>query len=391
MGKDRLTESLKGITRSKLGRTALFTLILASSDDSGRINQPLDNGCFCPNNRSVYQNKSLEIDGENVFPIDRFMKSIYAVAIDKRLEKEIKDTEYWHRVDKKLNHERVNILLFSYGELYEQPQSEIITIGSPTIISYNVSSRSIDLISLTHEMRSPEVERYLHEKGQFDGYAKRMDESYFAGGFELMRPVVESATGLSVDFQVAFQEIVTADAIDQLFGSIKVDVPLGFNTFPFHFRGKWYPMDNFSKGEEMMDGTRAIQFMKTIPYEKEYKKDFENNTRKHAFFESLKKAFESSDHGPHFWWKVFLLLHEKIGNGELTYDFDLRSLLFNNIGHISRLDGPIIDSGSALNVPRIGVKLYISDPGNGDGGVQWITASQNPIFKNELNAGFYPN
>lgn len=308
-------------------------------------------------------------------------------SVFKSLLSEASARRNWHLIDKEVNHRRVNILLFSFGELYEPSErEEVVTIGSPTIVS--LSPKTIDFIPLTHEIRSPEVERYLQKNRLFDGYAKTIDKAYFVGGFELLRPTVESATGLSVDFQAAFNETVIADAIDKLYGRVEVDVPLGLDTDSFYFRGKWYPKGRFLTGKEMMDGTRAIQFMKTMPYEKAYNRAFENTTRKHVLLESLRRTFESSSRGVPFWWGAFSLLYQEIRSGELTHDVNLGSLLFRMIGSLAHT------SSYSLSIPRTGVELYVSDPANsnlvdGLGGMQWIAASQNPIFKKEWKAGFY--
>ncbi len=292
-----------------------------------------------------------------------------------------------HLIDEELNRKRVNALLFSYGELYEPSEREgLVTIGSPTIVS--LSSKSIDFISITHEVRAPEVERYLQKAGKFDEHAKTIDQAFFRGGFGLLGPAVESVTGLSVDYQVACNEAVVADVIDQLYGSIEVDIPRGFTSLPFYFRGNWYPMDRFPTGKELMSGRRAIQFMKTMPYEKVYDLAFENTTRKHVLLESLMKAFKGSGHGLGFWWKAISLLRQEFSSGDLSHDIDLGSLLLSMVGSLTRT------SAYSLDIPKTGVELYVSDPANsnlkdGLGGMQWIRSSQNPIFQRELRSGFY--
>lgn len=290
-------------------------------------------------------------------------------------------------VDEKLNHDRFNILLFNHGELYERSiRDTVTTMGSLMIVSFG--RKSIDYFTLSHEISSPEVVRYLQAIGKFDGYAKTIDQAYFQGGFDLLRLVVQSATGLSVDAQLAMNETVVADAIDKLYdGKVKVDVPCGFDTEPFYFKGQRYPEGRFSQGEEEMNGLRAIQYMKTISGTK-YSKEIENTARKHVLLEAVSRTFESSDRGPLFWWKTASLLYEKLRSGELSYDANIGSLILSMIGPFTQ------NNLNSLKIPKTGLELYVSDPGNsnfaeGRKGVQWVSASQNPIFVSELELGFY--
>jgi anionic cell wall polymer biosynthesis LytR-Cps2A-Psr (LCP) family protein len=135
------------------------------------------------------------------------------------------DSDYGRRVDGALNGGRINVLLYGYGESHEPPSTEHVVIGSITIVSIGAQDPTVDLVSLTHDIRAPEIERYLLATGIYDGKAVRIDQAYPVGGFALTRETLEDATGLAIDYQLAFDDSFIVDFIDQLFGTIVADVP----------------------------------------------------------------------------------------------------------------------------------------------------------------------
>src|SRR5207247_6818882 len=106
------------------------------------------------------------------------------------------DPAYWSRLDPKLNATRLNFLLFGYGETHEPPLTERAFIGSLTIFSYDYTTRQIDLVSLTHDIRAPEIERYLYDQTHQPIGPIKIDRAYNTGGVDLMPRNTEYATGL---------------------------------------------------------------------------------------------------------------------------------------------------------------------------------------------------
>src|SRR5207237_404498 len=92
------------------------------------------------------------------------------------------DPTYWTRLDPRLNSTRLNFLLFGYGETHEPPLTERAFIGSLTIFSYDYGTRQIDLVSLTHDIRAPEAERFLEQQGQGQVGPIKIDRAYGMGG-----------------------------------------------------------------------------------------------------------------------------------------------------------------------------------------------------------------
>src|SRR5437870_713058 len=185
---------------------------------------------------------------------ERVLRPLLLEAKRHRQANAAADPAYWTRLNPKLNATRLNFLLFGYGETHEPPLTERAFIGSLTIFSYDYASRQIDLVSLTHDIRAPEIERYLHDQTQQPVGPIKIDRAYSTGGFELMRHTIEDATGLAIDYQLAFRESAIAGATDSVFGGLDVDVPLGFKVNGFYLDGDKYPGGEFSKGHQRLNG-----------------------------------------------------------------------------------------------------------------------------------------
>src|SRR5207237_4236049 len=135
---------------------------------------------------------------------ERALHALLIEAKRHRVANAVAEPTYWTRLDPRLNSTRLNFLLFGYGETHEPPLTERAFIGSLTIFSYDYATRQIDLVSLTHDIRAPEAARYIHDHGPAEGGPIKLDRAYRFGGFDRMRRTVEDATGLAIDFQLAF-------------------------------------------------------------------------------------------------------------------------------------------------------------------------------------------
>lgn len=167
-------------------------------------------------------------------------------------------------VDPELNRGRTNFLFFVQGETHEPPLIERGIIGSHTLISIDSQRQVIDRISWTHDLRVPEVERYLQQNGKGDGRAKKIDEAYRYGGFPLMRQVVEAATGLAVHFQVAAEDSLV---VDKVASKIQIENPKSFWAYKIYFQGQSFPEKYFAQGKQSLDGVAALQYIKAVPKE----------------------------------------------------------------------------------------------------------------------------
>ncbi len=299
-------------------------------------------------------------------------------------------SNYWTRLDPKLNATRLNFLLFGYGETHEPPLTERAFIGSITIFSYNYFTRQIDLVSMTHDIRAPEVERYLHNQGQPTVGPIKIDRAYSFGGFDLMRRTVEDASGLAIDFQLAFRESAIAGATDSVFQGLDVDVPLGFKVNAFYLDGDKYPAGEFLKGRQRLNGVQVIQFIKTVPVEEHYDPALEHNARKHLVFRSLMDAMKEHTGDVAFLGRAALFFSGQVAHDSIAYDFDLRTLMVDNLrGMMTDFARP---EAREKEVPGVFRTLYVVDPASGDGGVQWVQANAytNPVTRRDVDEHRYP-
>ncbi len=321
---------------------------------------------------------------------ERLIKPFLDEAKRRRQVQADADPTYWNRVDKELNDTRLNFLLFGYGETHEPPLTERAFIGSITLFSYDYRSRSVDLVSLTHDIRAPELERYLVSRtGQATVGPIKLDRAYDLGGFPLMGRTLEDATGLAIDFQLAFNEDAIAGATDRVFGGLDVDVPLAFDVNAFYFEGHKHPTGSFAGGKQRLTGLQVIQFIKTVPVEEHYDARLEHNSRKHLVFKALMDSLQQQVGDVAFLARGAVFFGGEVVSSAITYDFDLRSLLLENLGQLiaDRDAAPATDT----SVPSIARTLYVVDPISGDGGVQWVKANArtNPVTRRDLDRGHY--
>lgn len=323
--------------------------------------------------------------------VDALMTPLLNEARRRRAELVKNDPGYLHRIDRELNIGRINILLFGYGETHEPPLTEKAIIGSQTILSYDLRKRTVDVISLTHDIRAPEIERAMSKRGQKPG-AVRIDQAYNVGGFRLMRQTLEDATGLSIDFQITFRDSVLQGLIDNVFNGVTVDVPTTFDVHPFYLDDKKYAGGHFERGLQKLNGLQVIQFIKTVPVSaNEYDPVLEHNSRKALVFQGLVQALHTQAKDLQFWGKLSAFVAGEMVRGSIVYDFDPLALIVNNIGNTTASLHRTVTQSDEMDLPRIDRSRYIVDAAHGDGGVQWVTpnAVDNPITQKDIDAGVY--
>jgi hypothetical protein len=315
---------------------------------------------------------------------ERVLRPLLLEAKRHRLANAAQDPTYWTRLDPRLNGTRLNFLLFGYGETHEPPLTERAFIGSLTIFSYDYATRQIDLVSLTHDIRAPEAERYLRAKTNQPIGPIKIDQTYNTGGFDLMRRTLEDATGLAIDFQLAFKESAIAGATDNVFGGLDVDVPLAFKVNAYYLDGHKYAAGEFQKGRQRLNGVQVIQFIKTVPVEEHYDPSLEHNARKHLVFRSLMDSMREHSSDVGFLGRAALFFSSQVATDSITYDFDLRSLLVDNLR--TMMADAARPTAHDSSVPSVARTLYVVDPASGDGGVQWVMANAhtNPITRLDI-------
>lgn len=299
----------------------------------------------------------------------------------RRTKRAKEDPEYSRRVDAELNTGRVNFLIFGYGETYEPPAiTEPGTIiGSPSLISINYLTGEMQIISLTHDIRAPEVEKALGTLGKrLPGSAKKIDQAYLdskVGNLELMRLTLENATGLAIDFQFAFSDIAIQKLIDNVFQGIEVDVPVEMELAPYYYQGTLHDEKKrrFSKGKVKLNGQEVVGYIKAIPTvnpgEKitdgrpPYSPPMEHNKRKMNVIEGLMSTTRAR-FSPGLLKTINDYFDGEAKTKEMEFDFNYRELLgkglLNAIGEWAKSSLP---GGKSLDasLPEITGERYLVD------------------------------
>ncbi len=280
------------------------------------------------------------------------------------------------------------------------------TIGSHTILSYDFQRKVIELISITHDTRAPEAERFLEERGEVVVPAIKIDRAYHIGneyalggkkeGFSLQRLVWENATGLSVDFQIAFPEDVIVDMIDTVFGKIFIYNPKYFVVNGFSYKRKLNKKPKeYPEGTIEMNGTEVICFIKTVPTPEFYPNpDLEHNVRKSHIAKGMSAYWQGISNFHErglFLGKMALFLGNCWREERIAFDFKPENLLFSNLKNLAGvLVGRIFDNNSQQALePEVNKSLYIVDYKHGAGGVRWVIGDPNPITQQDIKRGVY--
>lgn len=317
-------------------------------------------------------------------PLDLFteiMTPLKDEAARRRAQRALDDPDFYTRIDPALNQARINFLFFGYGETYEPPYGPDFK-GSINIFSLDLRTLTVSTITLNHDIRAPEVERYRQSTDRKQGPTK-IDQAYPIGGFDVMRLTVEDATALSVDFQLAMEDGVIKRAIDEVFGGLEVDAPFVFDALPVYFNGVKYPAYHYPQGRQVLDGLHAVQYIKAV-YEGPYDPTKELAVRKQIVIKAMLERVRKESANPIFWTKALTFLHDELERKTIVYDFDPTTLLLRSIQrYVANL------ANGTITLPSMGTSLYVVDQRSGDGGVEWVTGSQNPIMQRDVENGVY--
>jgi hypothetical protein len=318
--------------------------------------------------------------------VERVLDSFVGEAERRRAEWPTTNPQRQKRIDSKLNEHRVNFLLYGYGETHEPPLTERAFIGSYTIVSYDRFWRELSLVSLTHDIRAPEIERATGTRT-----AMKIDQAYAAGGIPLMQEVIESATGLAIDFTVVMPDEQIASLVDQVYGGIPIVNPRQFDVHPFYLGGVKYPRGTFPAGPQTLDGKAVLQYIKTVPIERPgaLDRNLEHNVRKHRIARAFADATKSNLANPIFLTKLVRFLSEQGQADEIVTDIDLGGIASIVGGSILSAGFSIFGDAGSIAMPEINKMMYIHDPAAGDGGVRWVRGDPNRFTQNDVARGVY--
>lgn len=346
---------------------------------------------------------TVKIESKTEKAIKKLIKPFWENAKKTREEKAKNDKEWVKRIDQELNHHRVNFLLFGYGKSVEPPNPTLIDVGSHTIISVDVDTGQIDIISVTHDVWDPGINKYRGDYGQKNSAAK-IDQAFFEGkkkggndeGFRLMGKDIEEMTSLSVDYQIAFQDDeVFTDLIDGVFGGVDINVPESFDVLGYYYKGQRKGDGHFSAGTEHMSGERVCQFIKTVPKVLgAYAKSLEHNVRKAIALESLARTAINQMGNRDFQVKAVAFLAFDIIQQKIAHNFPWQIAIdaVKSVFGDPELTSQLNTGNNQGEVLKFRSSTYMVDPAFGDGGVQWVLAQAavNPIIDGFVKRGVFP-
>jgi hypothetical protein len=178
--------------------------------------------------------------------------------------------------------------------------------------------------------------------------------------------------------------VVIKRAIDEVFGGVVVPVPFEFDALPVYFDGVRYPEHQYLAGTQRMDGLHAVQYMKAV-YDGAYDPAKELTVRKQIVIKATLDALKQEALNPLFWTKALTFLRTELDRKSIMFDFDPSSLVLQSLQNLIFRSA----QGIVVVLPSIGSSVYVVDQRSGDGGVEWITGSTNPIMQRDLEAGVY--
>jgi hypothetical protein len=153
---------------------------------------------------------------------------IGSLVEEDRAARKAADPEYSKRINEQLTQNRVNFLVFGYGEEHGETYADFG--GSISIVSYDLITGKKTSISLSRDIRTPELETIItraNGEKQSQGPVT-LREAFKRKGFEGMREIAEKATGLSVDYQIVMKDTVLQDYLTQISGPIEIEIDKNF-------------------------------------------------------------------------------------------------------------------------------------------------------------------
>jgi hypothetical protein len=334
--------------------------------------------------------------------LDELLKPLVSEALRRRKEKAATDPDYLYRVDTELNGDplkdevlRVNFLLRSNGTMV-RPEVDPITHSAHQIISLDLKTKKVSLISITGDTRGPRAERYLQSKGEApilksinDSYDAGLKYEGQAGAFNLLATTFEEMSGLAMDFQMVFDDSVIKEFIDQVSGNIKVDLPYEFDVYKIMVDGVEEPADVFPEGEQELNGIKALQYMKGEDIDSQ-KTGRQFHQRKSLILEAVAKKIKESLFSVVNFGKSFPpFLDTQLKKEKVKLDFDIKQLINFDIFKDPRILGRV----PGFNELSIINSIFLMDPYYGGEGIRTVAsdAEENPASRKDLDSGEFPS
>ncbi|MGH2469568.1 MAG: LCP family protein [Chloroflexota bacterium] len=280
-------------------------------------------------------------------------------ALAQREAREASEPDWFSRIDAQLNGNRLNFLLFGYSE--EHGETYASYGGSPSILSYNLTSGGANSVSFTRDLYCPEL------RGRLANTPEVMRHVYAAGGFPLLRSVLEDASGLVMDYQAVLKDTLLAHLIDRVTGPITLDVQRAHDGGSFRVGGVEQAGLSITAGSQVMDGLAAMTFLESEDLHPVGRID-DRSYRKSALYSALARQMAQRSRDPQFLLALKSFVEQEVASGELQLDFPLNLTARALPSLLSLLGGLIGHQSVELVFPQLTDRqiVVISDPQFGD-------------------------
>lgn len=261
---------------------------------------------------------------------EMFLPRIIQEVRNIRSERVKGDPDYLKRIDRDLNEGRVNGVALGIGK-------EGTMTDSILIFSYHIPTNTVFLLSLPRDLQSPEVLRV----GKNPAWS-RINFAHQLGGIDLVKEVLENATGLSMDLATVSRFDVLEDVINKTVGYVEVDNKEAINDPSYPTKeGAGFEPFKLDKGKQRLSGEKALKYSRSrLHGGSDYVRAGRQQEVFAAFAKRLSEEVQKSPFNKgHLAMAIRNVVLEKINQGRLRPDFDLVGLLSPALEEIVKMTG----------------------------------------------------
>lgn len=308
-------------------------------------------------------------DGGRTLAFDQFIGPLLDESARRRAHWQLEDPQYSERVDAQLNAQRLNIALLGYGEEHDQTYGDMGI--SVTILSLDLHSWDLVTISLSRDIRAPELEDQSVQVPP--RWPVTLRAAYKAGGFDQVRQVLEDATGLAIDFEVLMKDVFLRNYLDEVSGPVELVVPQDFATNLYRLDGIDHPRDVIAAGRQTLSTDKAMTFVLGEVVDPQGRAD-ERSFRKDLLLRTLacQARQQIAAHDAGFALNLIRFSLGELRSQDLASDFDFR-LITDGLGALAQT---FVTSRGDVDAtfPQLatGRELVVHDEAFGDGGVRRV-------------------
>ena len=280
-----------------------------------------------------------------------FEKYVYPalkkVAVERRNKKAEEDPKFWHRVDRELNENRVNFALLGIG-------SERVLTDSNQVLSLDLDSGEIRIVSLYRAVQAPEISRYNNTTRPY--YSS---QALHFGGIPLVETVLESATGLSADFAIALHMEVLAKGVENVFDDqLEVCIPWVISDLN---------MGYFDSGLQKLTGDEVLRISRARYYGTDFDRQAVQQYVLRAMFKEARNEIASGPIGAaKLVAKGLAFLNSETKSGAMRTNFDNSVFVDIGIELVNQMAASGLEKMESYGMPYMAARHALAAEHMGD-------------------------